>query len=1066
MGDLRAPAAVSTALWTDGARIVDRQHEMGTLVSALAADVDHRPRGGGLLLVGEAGVGKSRVIDELESVARHRGIDVLRATCIATSAEALLPIRESLIDRLGLEDYSLDRAHSRLPAGLADLAPFIRTFVESVIRPGIDVAQLGGSTATGLYTTLATLLRGMAEPRGLCLIVESLERADPDTLSFMNYLLPRVRPGRGIVVVCTAQRDPTLEAELDNWTARGLVERIELGPLPEEFVSDLISDLAGTAPSPEEAARLHRETGGNPFWIIELLAESRREELGLVSTHDTMSPRLVAVLRRRLREADLPTHEFLEAASVALELSGGAALVSDLAGLDNGQYERLLRRAHELRFMRDGPELEFTQELMRRFIYDQIIDHKRRRLHREAARHLESAGRLTAAAHHYARAKEGAAVLRVVRQAGPRSEREGTYRSALELYELVPSDQDIGLASRRAIVLMVLGQFHEAEDLLRELPAQHPDVLLGYARLNFLRGDMCAAEDTAARALEAGPADCAAVEIQLADIHLHMGNFVQAAFYAEAALGRKDSVAYASTAARAWGVIWATQHFAGNLADAAVTVEKAMELSESCDPRERDCAVAVTILDNAGQSRQAVGDWDGARARHRESLALCRESADARGQLVARHAIARTHLLSGDPATAAELLEGLRGAAEDIGSLLDVAKIDRTAATLALLRDDLPGARELTRAALTTFQSIGTAYDVAEANLGLAQIAGRMGEEREAIWHGFLGRSAVERSGFGLLQSVHAAEAFSYSERISAALLAYACGDALGLPWEMLPANLVRVDAITALPPRTTGGWDRGDTSDDTALTLLVAEYLSHARSPDGLELLSHFSSQRAGLKGLGPSTTAAIAHFERTGSLAGSEGNTNGGVMRALPIGWAIPCSEADRRRDTTLELTSATHAGREALAGACVMTACASWALEGASGRLILEVAQEEAAWAEQALRSSDGLKRSLERVAAGRWEPGPGGPEGWLSPLDTVTSVLDCVVHADSLGDALIRAVARGGDTDTVAALVGGLWGSRLSPADVLRGLPWHPVVRLPSACDVTRLAFGVSSRRIHG
>ena len=63
------------------------------------------------------------------------------------------------------------------------------------------------------------------------------------------------------------------------------------------------------------------------------------------------------------------------------------------------------------------------------------------------------------------------------------------------------------------------------------------------------------------------------------------------------------------------------------------------------------------------------------------------------------------------------------------------------------------------------------------------------------------------------------------TERIAGALTAYACGDALGLPWEGIPPTGASPSEIEALPTRN--GWARGATSDDTALTLLVAQHLA-----------------------------------------------------------------------------------------------------------------------------------------------------------------------------------------------------------------------------------------------
>jgi ADP-ribosyl-[dinitrogen reductase] hydrolase len=172
----------------------------------------------------------------------------------------------------------------------------------------------------------------------------------------------------------------------------------------------------------------------------------------------------------------------------------------------------------------------------------------------------------------------------------------------------------------------------------------------------------------------------------------------------------------------------------------------------------------------------------------------------------------------------------------------------------------------------------------------------------------------------------------------------------------------------------------------------------------------------------------------------------TNGAAKRALPIGWVLPHGQAERRRQVTITLSRATHADPAALVAACVIAACASWALEGASPSLLLAAATDEARAAAQAVATEPRLAEMLAQVSAGTWEPPANGIS--LDPYETVTAVLWCATSATSLRSALISAVQLGGDTDTVAALVGGLMGGRLTAGQVRAELPWHGLVVLPA------------------
>lgn len=298
------------------------------------------------------------------------------------------------------------------------------------------------------------------------------------------------------------------------------------------------------------------------------------------------------------------------------------------------------------------------------------------------------------------------------------------------------------------------------------------------------------------------------------------------------------------------------------------------------------------------------------------------------------------------------------------------------------------------------------------------------------------------------------------AERIAGALTAYACGDALGLSWEGFPPAGAGAAEIEALPGRE--GWERGATSDDTALTLLVAWHLAERSGAGDARVFLHtLAASAESIKGLGPSTRGAIEHFQATGEPPTSGGTTNGAPMRALPVGWATPLEDVDRRRRLAVEMTRATHPDPGALCAACVVAACASWALEGTSGQLLLDAAIEEEAQARAVCGASERLGVMLASLRAGIWQPPAQGIS--LDPAETVTAALACTVQASSLRDGLLQAVGMGGDTDTVAAITGGLLGARLTTTAVLAELPWHATVLLPDSVLVTEASSALAAVR---
>ena len=459
---------------------------------------------------------------------------------------------------------------------------------------------------------------------------------------------------------------------------------------------------------------------------------------------------------------------------------------------------------------------------------------------------------------------------------------------------------------------------------------------------------------------------------------------------------------------------------------------------------DRDRVIHSTILANLGTVAETRHEWATAEHHHREALRLRREIADARGVLQSLHALGRARLGAGDRDDAERSFTEAEQLAESLGETLERAKIWHTRAELLLRDGEASRALELVTSALEVFTQSRTRYDITHARVTLSRAAFASGQERLAVQQGALARSAVQVMGYGLLCVLYPEDVFDLAARIDGALTAYACGDALGVPWENVPVD-VTPGQIEKLPARE--GWPRGATSDDTALTLLVAHHLAD-RDGDGdpAAFLADLAEQESAIRGLGPTTTAAVERFRRGDAAVASPGRaTNGAAMRALPIGWVLPHDQAERRRQVTIAMSRATHADPAALAAACVIAACASWALEGASPSMVLEAAAEEAREAAQEVTADARLAEMLTQVSAETWEPPANGIS--LDPYETVAAALWCATRATSLRNGLVNAVKLGGDTDTVAALAGGLMGCKLTAEQVHAELSWHQLVVLP-------------------
>jgi ADP-ribosylglycohydrolase len=241
---------------------------------------------------------------------------------------------------------------------------------------------------------------------------------------------------------------------------------------------------------------------------------------------------------------------------------------------------------------------------------------------------------------------------------------------------------------------------------------------------------------------------------------------------------------------------------------------------------------------------------------------------------------------------------------------------------------------------------------------------------------------------------------------------------------------------------------------------LLVAQYLAGAKGQvNQREFLTRLAKALPGMRGVGPTTTAAVRRFIQTGETHATEGSSIGAAMRALPFGWATPVSAADRRRDLTIRLSETTHGARAAIMSACVVATMAAWAIEQHPIQAVVTAGLREADHLAELYALGPAILRPLRQAADGDWGPHePGRP---LDAVATLGSVLHVLQEATELELAMKSAVALGGDTDTTAAMVGGILGCRLE--DVEREIRWLSRVALPKPEMVEATAAGLYELR---
>ena len=448
-----------------------------------------------VLLAGEAGIGKTRLAEELLDWVARQGITTAVARCYHAEGDLVYaPVASWLradslrIDLTGLADVWL--------AEVARFVPELLTEKPGFPPPGPLTERWQRQR---LFEALARAV--LAAPQPLLLLLDDLQWCDHETLEWLHFLL-RFDPQARLLLLATVRpeelgEDHPLHSLLAALRRLGQLTELQLEALNSPDTATLAAHIAGQEVAPDTLAHLYQETEGNPLFVVETIRMNTASRKGkehrvtgtpLAASDPRLPPTIHAVIATRLEQLSPLARKVMGLAATI----GRAFSFQVLAQASQDDEDELVRGLDELwqrRIVREQvtgglDAYDFSHDKLREVAYASTSTARRRQLHQRVAEaleavykdniericgqiaaHYEQAGLIEQAISYYQRAAEGA------RRVYAHAEALATYEKALTLLETPFAE------TRQAWKQQMVARLHE----------QQGDVLAFTGRLDEAR---------------------------------------------------------------------------------------------------------------------------------------------------------------------------------------------------------------------------------------------------------------------------------------------------------------------------------------------------------------------------------------------------------------------------------------------------------------------------------------------------------------------------------------------------------------------------------------------------
>jgi tetratricopeptide (TPR) repeat protein len=754
---------------------VGREKEVRQL-KALLEEI-HQKGGRMVLIHGEAGVGKTRLMGELRQVVERKGGTVLIGRCHEeTRSIPYYPFREAFRHLFEARKEEVLPFLENLPEyfqwELTRLLPGLREMEPAELERAPDPFRLFESVRLLLSNV------GAYSNTPLLFIIEDLHWSDEATLDLLHYLTRNLRSGQtGMsVLLCGTYRTEEVEEDArfmrvtGTLRKEGLFEEISLKPLSAEGVSAMLRLLYPGMKVPQDSQGfLYEKTDGNPFFVEEVLRSLKEGEIveGLSKIED-IPQSIHAVLQRRMDGLSPERREVLACGALVgkefefevIERVLDRPQGEILDGIEAGMKSQIVRES----FTGEGERYRFAHALTADVLYSGIGKTRRRLWHGRVGEALEDvyAGRLAQLngqlAYHFERGEKWGKALDYALKSAKQAKEDYANQEAIRLYEkareILPRlhvgrtllsviQENIIIANGLGDVYRITGEYEKAlkeYQLMEESARRQEDKKIEGKALDK-RGQVYRLQGNYDQAMAVGERSkeiCQKIGDQkgvgtslnnIGNVYLNRGDYDEALKCFKESLTITREIGDKSGIAVSLNNIGNVNRIQGNYDEALKCFEESLTIRREIGDKS---GIAVS-LGNIGNVHWRRGDYGDALKSFEESLMVGREIGDKRNVAVSLGNIGNVHWRRGDYGKALKCFEEFLTITREIGDKSGIAVSLGNIGNVHWRRGDYGEALKSFEESLMIGREIGDKRDVAVSLGNIGNVHWRRGDYGKAL---------------------------------------------------------------------------------------------------------------------------------------------------------------------------------------------------------------------------------------------------------------------------------------------------------------------------------------------